>query len=46
MGYGWEYMISGVAMGILYDIGWRIPSKWEGFEQGTPLGIAASVDVF
>jgi len=37
-GYGWDYLFSGAAMGLLYEISWRIPSSAVGFEAGSALG--------
>lgn len=35
---GWEYMLSGVAMGLVYELAHDIPIKLDNFSQGTPLG--------
>lgn len=32
---GWEYMLSGVAMGLVYELAHDIPIKLDNFSQGT-----------
>eukprot|EP00054_Salpingoeca_dolichothecata_P007936 m.45415 g.45415 ORF g.45415 m.45415 type:complete len:382 (-) comp17400_c0_seq1:132-1277(-) len=37
-GFGWEYALSGAAMGVIYNLGFNINSTFPNFETGSPLG--------
>jgi hypothetical protein len=36
----WWPGLAGLSAGVLYEIGWRIPSKVRGLERGSPIGEA------
>eukprot|EP01116_Phalansterium_solitarium_P019608 TRINITY_DN553_c0_g1_i2.p1 TRINITY_DN553_c0_g1~~TRINITY_DN553_c0_g1_i2.p1 ORF type:complete len:392 (+),score=82.88 TRINITY_DN553_c0_g1_i2:190-1365(+) len=38
LGYGPDYMLSGVTMGLVYEIAWDIPSTTVNIETGPPIG--------
>jgi hypothetical protein len=37
LGYGWGFVLAGLALGLLYELGHRTPTLAPGFERGMPM---------